>query len=253
MPAIAASVPWRSSVPLPALDLHLTGDREGDGKRPSVGPGTASSAVVRRRARRTASRTWRASGGNGPGRGRVSWTSTCYVEQAGVDPPDRHSGPAGGGPGAVERDPGRVDRRHQPATPGEPDRVRALAAADVEGCPRHEVGDLGDQGGVRPARPMRGVAGVEPVPVAGTVVVVIAVVVVHPIAVVVPLRAHGRPAPPGSRCERCRSRRARSSGRASRSLSRPAASLEAMTCSSAATGASTSGSAMTTASLASSS
>lgn len=57
-----------------------------------------------------------------------------------MDPRDLDLGIARGGFGAVERHPRRVEGRHLPAPLREPDRVRALAAADVERQLRTEQG-----------------------------------------------------------------------------------------------------------------
>ena len=53
---------------------------------------------------------------------------------------------------------GDVDCGDRPATASQPDRVGALAAADVEGPARREAGDLGEEPPIRASAPPRTVA-----------------------------------------------------------------------------------------------
>jgi hypothetical protein len=64
----------------------------------------------------------------------------------------------------LQRDARNVERSHIPAVDGEPDGVRALAAADIEAPPGCEPGDLGHERTVRLAAPHLLSLGVPPIP-----------------------------------------------------------------------------------------
>ena len=70
-------------------------------------------------------------------------------------PLDRDALSPGGRPCPADGDVGHVDRHDGPTAPGEPDRVGAFTATDVERTPGIEVGDLGDEPAVGAPTPHR--------------------------------------------------------------------------------------------------
>ena len=75
------------------------------------------------------------------------------LDESGVHPRDIRAHAAGLLGRACQCDAGGFDLRHGPATLGQPDRVGALTAANVEHPARREGGHLGDQGTVGSTAP----------------------------------------------------------------------------------------------------
>ena len=130
----------------------------------SVPPGAtaaARSAIARDRG---AGGRWRKctdTRSKAPASGARSTTSRCAQRQPGGDVVP--GGPAGG-LGPLQRDRRQVDPGDAPAPRGQPHRVGALAAADVQGPAGRQVGDLGDELRVGLAAPDLRAAGVALVP-----------------------------------------------------------------------------------------
>ena len=90
--------------------------------------------------------------------------SGVYSSEIRDDPLCLHAARAGEPARLLEADLGEVDARHLPAALGQPDRVAALTAGDVERPPGRQRRRLLDEEPVSRARPDQLAAGVAPVP-----------------------------------------------------------------------------------------